>query len=82
MAYLQHHFPDLNLALGEKGGEFTPDHVLDDLFGIHLADRGSNDVCAIAEDGQAVGDPENFFQAVADKEYSHVALAQLLHNSK
>src|SRR6266849_266468 len=82
MTYLQHHFPDLSLTLGEKVGEFTPDHMLDDLFGIHLADRGSNDMCAIAEDSQAVGDFENFVQVVADEEYSHAALAQLLHNGK
>src|SRR5258708_2474224 len=82
MAYLQHHFPDLGLALGEKVGEFAPDHVLDDLFSIHLADRGRNDMCAVAQDGQAVGDLENFVQAVADEEYSHAALTQLLHNGK
>src|SRR6266496_4262421 len=82
MADFQHHFPDLCLTLGEKIGEFTPDHVLDDLFGSHLADRGGNDMCAITEDSQAISNLENFFQAVAHKEYSHAALAQLLHDGK
>ena len=82
IAHLQHHFPDLSLAFGEEVGEFTPDHMLDNLFGSHLADRGSNDMCTIAENSQAIGDHENFFQAVADEEYSHTTLAQLLHNGK
>src|SRR5215831_18475330 len=82
MTDFQHCLPDLSFAFGKQVGEFTSDHMLDDLFGSHLANRSGNDMYSIAENSQAICDHENFFQAVTDKEYSYTAFAQLLHNGK
>src|SRR5579872_6291427 len=80
VAHLQYHTPNLGLAFGEKVGEFTSNHVLDDLFGSHFADRGCNDMCAITKDSQAISYCEHLFQTMADEKNSYISLTKLLHN--
>ena len=50
-------------------GEVPADHVLDRLCLRHLGDGPAGDEAAVAKDGDAVGDLEDFLEAVADEEH-------------
>src|SRR5205814_4900973 len=58
---------DLGLRLVKKFSEFASDHHADDFFGAGVSDISRADAVTVAQNGDAIRDREDFFQAMADK---------------
>lgn len=59
-----------------QSSEFAADHVLDDAFIGDFVEAAGMDGFSIAEDGDAITDGAQFFEAVSDIDDSHLAVAE------
>jgi len=77
IARFEDRLPDGDRALGEDSGNFAADHELDEFGAIDLSHGAGGDVAAVAKDGDAVADFEDFIEAVGDVDDAGAGGAQV-----
>jgi hypothetical protein len=63
-------------------GDLAADHEADEAGLVDAADRVGADALAVAQDGDAVGEGENFFEAVGNVDDADALLAEIAHDGE